>query len=481
MSNLTKVLAELNKRSNTTIDLSKLCFPKQLAFIEDTSKYKVAMCSRRAGKSHAEALELLMTAATNPNCNQLYITTSRAHAKTIIWPVLRQFNREFKLDGKTNEVELSLTLPNESKIYVSGAHDRTEIEKFRGIAKLKKAFIDEAQSFPEYITQLIDDVVAPALLDLDGSLILTGTPGPIPAGYFYEVSTNSAQEWSRHHWTYFDNVFIEQLSGKSHIELLNAELKRRGVSINNPSIRREYFGEWILDSDSLVIHYDEKLNSYTELPPKINNYVLGVDIGFKDADALVILGYATGSRDVYLIEEKITRKQDISALAQDIEYFRHKYAPYKTIIDAGALGKKIQEEFSKRWSLPVEAADKIRKNENISLLNDCLRTGRFKAKPTSRFAQDASKMEWDYDKSTPDKLVVSKRFHSDICDAVLYAFKPINAHFEISTKPTPVLYSESYWQKEAEKMEAAEVKHYEEEANGGAPQDLFDELEKWRK
>jgi hypothetical protein len=393
----------------------------------------------------------------------------------ILWPVLRQYNREFQLGGKTNETELSFTFPNDSKIYISGAHDKTEIEKFRGIMRLKKAFIDELQAFPDYITSLINDVISPALLDLDGSLIITGTPGPIPAGFFYDACTNPQQEWSRHHWTYFDNKFIESLSGKTHEALLQAELKKRGVTRDHPSIRREYFGEWVLDSDSLVIHYDPIINGFEKLP-QLTHYILGVDIGYKDADALAILGYAQGSKDIYLVEEKITRKQDISALAQDIERMRSRYNPYKIVMDAGALGKKIEEEFKRRFQIPVEAADKVRKAENIALLNDYLRTGKFKAGTTSRFAQDASKMEYDYDKSTPDKLVVSKRFHSDIADAVLYAFKVANAFLETAIKPSFKYGSEDYWKEEARKMEEHEIQKYQEESN--QMPDLWDEFYK---
>lgn len=475
-SKLTRIIAELSKRNESKIDLAVLCFPKQLAFIQDVSKYKLALCSRRSGKSTAEGLEMLQTAISFPYCNQLYITTSRAHAKTIIWPVLRQYNREFKLGGKLNESELSVTFPNESKIYVSGAHDRTEIEKFRGIMRLKKAFIDEMQSFPDYIAALINDVISPALLDLDGSLVLTGTPGPIPAGFFYNACTDLKQDWSRHAWTYFDNEFIAKLSGKTHDQLLQAELKKRGVGLDNPSIRREYFGEWVLDSDSLVFHYNSIANGYLEVPKELNNFVLGVDIGFRDADAIAVLGYATNSKQVYLVEEKITRKQDVSALAADIQMLRAKYNAFKIVMDAGALGKKIEEEFRRRFNIPVEAADKTRKAENIALLNDYLRTGQFKAKDNSMFAQDSSKVEYDYDKSTPDKLVVSKRFHSDITDAVLYAFKPINAFLETARIPKFISRTNAYWEAEAKKMEDAAEQHFKEDQDI-AP-DLFDEMEK---
>jgi hypothetical protein len=97
-------------------------------------------------------------------------------------------------------------------------------------------------------------------------------------------------------------------------------------------------------------------------------------------------------------------------------------------MDAGGLGKKIVESISSRFSIGIKAAEKSRKFEYIELLNDSLRTGRFFARENGKFAEDARLVEWDRDKSTGDRLVVSDRFHSDITDAVLYAYRE-SLHF----------------------------------------------------
>lgn len=92
-------------------------------------------------------------------------------------------------------------------------------------------------------------------------------------------------------------------------------------------------------------------------------------------------------------------------------------------MDTGGLGKKVAEEIRRRFAIPIQAAEKTRKFEFIELLNDALRTGKFFAKRDSRFAQDSYLVEYDWDKSSQDKLVVSDRYHSDIIDATLYAFR----------------------------------------------------------
>ena len=336
-----------------------------------------------------------------------------------------------------------MTFPNKAVIYCTGAKDSSEIEKFRGLA-LKKVYIDECQSFRTHIKELIDDVLVPALMDYDGSLILIGTPGPVPAGYFAEVSGAAKKtsdivmedseddadfNWVSYHWTFFDNPHIALKSNKTHDQVLKRALKMRGVPITDPSIQREFFGKWVLDSNSLWIKYNAKLNHYDQLDARKQwHYILGIDLGFNDADALALLAWEEGSKCVYLVEEIVTDKQDMSDLVTQIQYLQKKYTIDKMVIDEGGLGKKMAEEMRRRHALPLHPADKMRKQENVAFLNDALKTSRFKAKHTSKFAQDSLLVEIDWDKSRPDKIKVSDKYHSDIIDAVLYAFKESPAY-----------------------------------------------------
>lgn len=421
-----KAIAKALRKRKTEIvvnlfNLEDFLFDEQLSFVRDPSGNKVAVCSRRAGKTIACAADLIDTALTHPGVVCLYITLSRNNAKKIIWRELKKINKEYKLGGVENLSELSITFPNTSTIYLSGAKDTNEIEKFRGLA-LKKVYIDEAQSFRAYIKDLIDDILAPALMDYAGTLILIGTPPPIPTGYFCEAY-QKANGWSKHHWTFFDNPFIIQKSKITHQAMLDRELKRRGVNAHDPSIQREWFGKFTLDSESLLIHYREEYNHFDILPTKKWNYILGIDLGFDDADALAVLAWADDSPTTYLVEEIVVPQQGITELVKQIEDLQKRYDISKMVIDQGGLGKKIAEELRRRHSIPVEAAEKTRKMENIAFMNDSLRTGRLKAKKDSKFAQDSYLVEIDKDKSTADRIKVSDKYHSDIIDAVLYAFK----------------------------------------------------------
>lgn len=449
---------EVDRFLSKKFNITSFLFDKQLAFVEDPSPFKVAVCSRRAGKTVACAAHLIHTALNNPNTISLYITLSRNNAKKIIWRDLKRIIDRHGLKVAIDNTELSFTFENGAQIYLSGAKDSSEIEKFRGLP-IKLCYIDECQSFRDFIEDLIDDVIAPGLIDHAGSLCLIGTPGAIPVGYFHDCA-EKLESWSTHHWTFWDNPHISTTSGRTHQELLDRELKRRAVTAEDPSIQREWFGKWVLDADSLLIKYDSTKNHFIDVKPNTKyNYILGIDIGFKDADALAVLAYSDVEPTTYLVRELITPKQGITELVQQIQLLRSEYDISRIVMDMGGLGKKIGEEIIKRYLIPVEAADKTRKMENIELMNDALRTGNLRAKANSRFAQDSYLVEIDTDKSRPDKIVVSSRFHSDIIDAVLYAFKCSPA-YSYSPAETKAKYGSKEW------AEAQSKTMFEAELNG---------------
>lgn len=431
---------ELVKRQRQAIEkklfrLEDYLFPEQLAFVRDPSLNTIAVCSRRAGKSTSVAADLVLTADTFPECTALYVTGTRSDAKKIIWKEVLKFNRIHALGGIPNISELTLSFEhNGSIVRLNGAKDETEIDKIRGqLPPIKKVFIDEAQKIRDSIlVQLIDDVLEPALLDYGASISLLGTPGSIPMGYFYRMAHNLKEDgtpldtkvWSTHAWTFFNNPYIASKSKTSHMDLLNRVLKRRGLIIDHPTIQREYFGKWTLDLESLLVHYDAKKNHFDELPKLKTpyNYIMGIDLGFDDADSISILAWHEDSATTYLVEEKVTTGQGITELVEQVQEFQKRYDLSKIVIDQGGLGKKVAEELRRRHQVPCVAADKARKMEHIAFLNDALRTGRFKARQDSTFAQDSFMVEIDRDKSTPDKIKVSDKFHSDALDSTLYAF-----------------------------------------------------------
>lgn len=445
-----KALAASNKVQLSTD------FPAQNAFIEDKSRFLVAQCSRRAGKSNGLALRFFKTMETHPKSQCLYLGMTQDSAREIMWGVLQEMDDKYKIGCTFIESKLTVKHPNGATLKLMGADLKNFVKRLRG-RKYPGVAIDEAQDYGSHLQSLVEDVLTPSIIDYaDSWLAITGTPGPVPQGYFFDITEKRKYGYSFHDWTLLDNPHLPNAE-QEIIEII----KKRGWEPNNPTLLREYRNKWVLDVESLWIRYSENTNNYTQLPtdkPHQWQYVMGVDIGYNDADAIAVVAWAETCPETYLVEEVLASKQGISDLVNQIDYIQKKYKAYKIVMDEGGLGKKIGEDLRQRFGCPILPADKAHKQSNVEFLNDYLRLGKFKAKANSRFAQDSYKVQIDWDKTTPSRIVVKKNFHSDIIDAVLYAFRDTYSYtYKPEDPPKPIWGSRAWAQAETEKMFEAEL------------------------
>jgi hypothetical protein len=413
------ILKEIERRQQSKVfDPAPFSFGPQLKFVKDQSKFIDALTTRRAGKSNGLCLKYFVKGLKYRNVLLPYLALTRDSAKNIMWPVIQEQAELCKV--RIHLVESSLTAELKdtgSKIRLYGADMKNFIRRLRGI-KTPFVGVDEAGEFGTHLESLIDDVLSACIADFtDGQIALTGTPGPIPFGYFYDVTENKKYGFSHHAWSLYQNPFMP--NPRAFVADLK---KKKGWTDQSPTYLREWCGKWVKDLEVLVFKYDPEKNHYDQ-SPDLNRHVLGIDIGFHDADAIAVIGWNEKKPEAYLVHEDITRKQGITELAVKIGKYIEQYNPIAVVMDTGGLGKKIAEELRRRYRLPIKAAEKSRKFEYIEIMNDALRSGRFLARSSSTFASDAMKIMWDKDKLAPDKLVISDKFHSDIADAALYGFR----------------------------------------------------------
>lgn len=448
-------LNEINavRHSRPLYKLEDHTFPEQLNFITSSARFKLACCSRRGGKTYGIGEYLVQTATTAPEYNCLYITKTRAAAKEIMWDVLKLLCEKRgmrpKVDFIPNESELFIYFPAiRTRIYLKGANDKKQIEKLRG-PFYKLVVIDEAQIFTSYLQTMIEEILENSISDLQGTLCLTGTPNATCAGYFYRACHSVG--WDKHHWTWRENKFFlekafrENKSLTSSDQILLETCQRRNVKIDDPAIRREWFGQWVKSADLQVYKYSAELCDYQSLPSANDwQYVMGVDLGFDDSDSIIISCFSARHRECYNIECFKMAKQTISELAREIARFNQKYNPYLHVIDSGGLGKKIQEELNTRFRFSFIAAEKERKREFIELLNDEIHQGFVKIKKESALAQEMELLVWDEEHFENNKFVEDASFDNHCCDAFLYSWRAIyNYRYESPIK-VPSMNSTEY-------------------------------------
>lgn len=450
------------KPINKLINLGQ-SFPEQCKFTEDEARYIAAQCSRRAGKTNGLAIRFFKTMERHPKSQCVYLSLTLDSARDILWPVLHELNEKYSLGCTFLESKLTMTYPNGATLKLFGADMKNFIKRLKG-RKYPGVGIDEAQDFGTHLRSLVDDVLTPSISDYsDGWIAITGTPGPVPQGYFFEITQEKKYGFSFHEWTLLDNPYMPEPA--KFIEDLKT---KRGWDEENPTLNREWLNKWVLDARSLWIQYKSAINHYDTLPtilPLKWNYVLGIDLGFKDADALAVVAWSDASPVTYLVEEIITTKQGITALVGQITKLREKYDFGRMVIDEGGLGKKIAEEIRRQHHIPVMAAEKTLKQQNVEFLNDNLRTGRFRASKTSRFALDSYLVQIDWDKSTHERIVVKKQPHSDIIDAVLYAARECPAFAYVAPEPKLVPGTKEWSEAQSKHNWDNALEHFQDQAD----------------
>jgi len=422
------LLEYIRRERQKNFSIRKLCFDKQRDFLLDPNRFKLAYCSRRSGKTYGCGADLLDTCTTVAGAQVLYITLSRLSAKKIIWRQLLELNEVYKLGGIPKLGDLSISFPhNNSILYLSGAKDSSDIEKFRGM-NLHKVYIDEAQSFKSYLIDLIEDILEPCLWDYQGTLSLIGTPNSACKGTFFEACHNKGifKNWSVHKWNIIDNTELPFLKEGLTIEqFMQNELTRKNIDPSDPSYQRETLGRWVRSEDSLVFHLDSN-NLYDNAPPICEDYIMGCDIGFNDHDSIVILGWKDGI--IYVVDEWHKSQITISEFAKEIRRMDEKWKPIKKVIDSGALGKKITEEIRVRFGINLIAAEKQRKYEFIELVNSDLKQNVIKLRKDSEVVQELELLQYD------SKGKIDERFTDDLVDSFLYAYREAR-HFSYIEPP----------------------------------------------
>ncbi len=441
-----EVLRELLERSGRTIVPNELVaelFQQQKAFIQDVGKFKSAVCSRRAGKSHALAVYLIIECLLHGGANCIYGALTRASAKKVIWGLLKKLTKRFELGCKFNETELTCTFANDSIIYCVGLNDVVAAESLRGMA-LRLAVLDEAQSYGSHITYVIEDIITPALIDFNGTLCLVGTPNASCTGPFYEATTGADKTYSSHKWTLLDNPYIKHAA-----EWLENYRKKKRWSANNPQYLREYCGVWVKTEGDLVYRFDRNRNMRSFPGGKDWQYILGVDLGYNDATAITVLAFSEASPNLHVVSTFKRSQLIVTEVVNVVRDFQSRYNPVATVCDTGGLGKTIVEEMRKRYGISIKAAEKTKKFEYIELVNSDFFEGKIQLDlELTEFRNELEMLQWDEDRKKEDP-----RYENHLCDSFLYAWRE-STHWGYKAKvDEPAFNTEAYWEKEMRDIE----------------------------
>lgn len=413
-----RVLAELRRRQREGSLLDE-ALPVQRAFIDDPAKLKAALCTRRAGKSYGCAIYLIDEALKNPGCTVLYVALTRETAKRImVRETLAPILKARGIKARFNKVELSYTFDNGSVLYLLGL-DQSEAEQEKVLGqKFRLVIVDECASWRQDLKPIVYAKLLPAVSSYEGSICLVGTPGN-HFNFFHKVTTGVEKGWRVHRWTYFDNPHERDKQERTRKALLDSNPEYADTS----EYKQHYLGEWAIEEDALVYRYSAERNTAKELPTgKRWLHALGVDLGFEDDTAFVVLAFCATSTELYVVEACSEKHLDFTDTAERVRRLTEVYEPYVTVIDGA--NKQGVEEMRQRHGIPFEAAEKSAKADHIRLMNADLQAGRVKLLPMARgLAEEWKALVWDERALSQGVRREHPKLPNHMSDACLYAWR----------------------------------------------------------
>jgi hypothetical protein len=197
---------------------------------------------------------------------------------------------------------------------------------------------------------------------------------------------------------------------------------------DNITYRREWLGEWVVDPDELVYYIPETAIRSVTLPRWYGN-IIGLDLGWKDHDAIGVVGIEPLRQWSHLRHMETKGQQTNHQLfARILELATHFPGPTTqtgntnpiVVYDpAGHATRKTIETF--RGDAPqiiwVEA-EKREKVQHIEWLNNDLREGTTTVETGCSMIRESKRLRW----KRPGKLAEDAD-HSDEGDAWLYPWR----------------------------------------------------------
>lgn len=493
--------------------LRGLLMPIQAALEADEARRISVRSPRQTGKSTGVLLIVAIRALMKAQAEWVVVGLTRPSVKQIYWTALKMLSHQFELGVKFHNQELTATFPNGSTVRFVGAENIGEIEKLRG-GRYDGVVIDECKSFAHTVfSELVHDVIEPALMAKNGQLFVIGTPGTILKGPFYEATAtppvitrdeegNPVHQsncvvgsactvpyvWSLHLWTMRDNVtkFDDGHGGTYTMWDQALAIKQRNRwDDNNPTWRRESLGEWVPDDVKRVFRYVPDLHDYVPLadtrwgiPESKAGYrtVIGADFGTRDGTAFVVWAWDPHHRDLWeLYSERRTRAIGDRLTVREIAAWYHEldaeFGPFDGWpADSAGLATMVMDTLADEYGVYLEPAEKKEKLDHIELFNNDLDARRVHIRQGSALSEDLLAGQWDLDKLDRGKRVEDARIPNDVSDAGIYGFRFVNHRRSMTAAQTAPMFSPKWWNEQA----ARELSDAEKRARDRADPQVMD-------
>jgi hypothetical protein len=278
----------------------------QRTIAQSPTRFRVAICGRRFGKTHLAIRELCKEAA-EPRREVWFVAPTYRQAKQIVWRKLKYKLQDLNWCERVNESELSIDLKNGSRISLKGADNA---DSLRGVG-LDFLVMDE---FADIGPEAFYEVLRPTLADKQGRALFIGTPRGMSNWSYdlYQMPQEDPDTWSSFQYTTLQGGNVDELEIDQARKLLDAR-----------TFQQEFEATFVTAGNRVWYAFDRLKNVQPwsgEIPSAIE---IGCDFNLNPISAVV---FARSGNHVWAIDEIEIYGSNTQELVQEIRsrYNKHR-------------------------------------------------------------------------------------------------------------------------------------------------------------
>jgi hypothetical protein len=270
----------------------------QKTVAQDNHRFRVVCAGRRFGKTYLAIRELCYHARI-PDQDVLYVAPTFGQAKHIVWRQLKNRLQDLNWIKKINETELTITLRNNSRIYLKGAdaYDRLRGGQYNFIV------IDE---MADIVPEAWYETLRPTLSNTLGKALFIGTPKGL--NHFYDLYQMSAVD--KEHWASYSFTTLE---GGNVPE---DEITQARRDLDSKTFKQEYEASFETFSGRIYYAFERALN--VQEPETLNTATIYVGADFNVSPMSAVIAQREGD-DLYVIDEIKMYSSNTNELADEIK------------------------------------------------------------------------------------------------------------------------------------------------------------------
>jgi len=336
-----------------------LAFHKaQSQIAKDTHRFRVVNCGRRFGKTFLAVYEMVAKAVYGKDRKICYIAPTFQSARDITWEQLKKVT--LPIQENINESRLEITVRTKdagtSTIYLKGWE---AVESLRGM-RFDFIVLDEVASYRGFWTGW-HEVLRPTLTDTKGDALFISTPKGF--NHFYDLYNFQDEDYSRHHFTTYDNPHIPK-----------EEIDKAKLELEENRFEQEYMGNFRKAEGLVFKNFDRNQHVTQDEPKTVTDTLTGIDWGYTNPAAAYRIRIDADKS--YFIDSEFYRTgQTTEAIVEAVKLMNPtKVYPDPAEPDRCEIAKKLGlnvREVSKDVEAGIDTLQELFKQNRIKIHPDC--------------------------------------------------------------------------------------------------------------